>query len=98
MSIEAPDEDIVLRHGFRTAGYKCLEDNVLVNTMNTRGDDVVALWAIRRSELGPRMVKEERAPLQNITNTAAGPKPTPGNVKAEERESRLSMTTLATEI
>jgi GTPase SAR1 family protein len=98
MSIETPDEDIVLRHGFRTAGFKCLEDNVLVNTMNTHGDDVVALWAIRRSELGPRMVKEERAPLQNITNTAAGPKSTPGDIKAEERESRLSLITLASEM
>jgi Dynamin family len=79
-------------------GYKCLEDNVLVNTMNTRGDDIVALRATRRSELGPRLVKEERAPLQNITNTAAGLKPTLGDIKSEERESRSPMITLATEI
>jgi hypothetical protein len=79
-------------------GYKCLEDNVLVNTMNTRGDDIVALRATRRSELGPRLVKEERAPLQNITNTAAGLKPTLGDIKSEERESRSPMIALATEI
>jgi GTPase SAR1 family protein len=79
-------------------GYKCLEDNVLVNTMNTRGDDIVALRATRRSELGPRLVKEERAPLQNITNTAAGLKPTLGDIKSEVRESRSPMITLATEI
>src|SRR5947209_1383312 len=98
MSIEAPDEDIVLKHGFTAAGYKCLEDNVLVNSMNTRGDDVVALWAIRRSELGTRTVKEERAPLQNITNTAARPKSALGDVKAEEREPRSSVIRLATEM
>jgi GTPase SAR1 family protein len=98
MSIEAPDEDIVLRHGFRTVGYKCLEDNVLVNTMNTRGDDIVVLWATRRSELSPRMAKDERAPLQNITNTVAGLRSTPGDIKAEERESCLSRITLATEM
>ena len=79
-------------------GYKCLEDNVLVNTMNTRGDDIVALWVTRRSELGLRLIKEERAPLQNITNTAIGLRPTPGDIKSEERESRLSMITLATEM
>jgi hypothetical protein len=73
-------------------GFKPLEDHVLVNSMNTHGDDVVALEAIKKSDLATRMVKKERGPLQNITNTAAvAHRSTHVGVKAELQEPRTSM-------
>jgi hypothetical protein len=88
VSVEAPHDDIILRHAFKTVGFRPVEDHVLVNSMNTHGDDLVALEAIRKSDLTSRIGKEERVPLQNITNTAVAPQSTPAGVKLEMPEPR----------
>ena len=92
VSVEAPDDDIILRHAFKTAGFKTVEDHVLVNSMNTHGDDLVVLEAIRKSDLVTRMVKEERVPLQNITNITGVPQPTATGVKANVSTSSRTTT------
>ena len=86
MSIEAPGEDIILRHAFRTTGFQPLPDHVLIQSMNIHGDDVVALEAVKQSDLDSRMVQEERVQLQNITETAATPMSTPVTIKDESQE------------
>lgn len=64
-SVENPDEHVVFRHAFKIVG-----DRALVNSMNTRGDDVVALEAVKESEVNirARAIKPERIALGDITN------------------------------
>ncbi len=80
-AVESPDEKTTFRHAYRSTGFKFVEDNVLVNSLNTRGDDVVALEAIKASDLASRTVKTKRAPLQNITNLTPTAMLTPTGVK-----------------
>ena len=86
-----PDEQIILRHAYKNVGFKAIEEHTLVNSMNTHGDDVVALEAVAESNLASRMVKEERVPLQNITNQSAAVKSTASDVKNELRGHQVSM-------
>ena len=87
-----PDEPIILRHAYKNVGFKAIEDHTLVNSMNTHGDDVVALEAVAKSDLASRMVKEERMPLQNITNKAGAVTSTASDVKSELRGRQASVT------
>lgn len=81
-------EDVVLRHAFKT-----IEDTVLVRTLNTQSDEIVALEAILPSQLAARTMKEERSPLQHITNHAPVGRLTAKHVKSEVREDSLAIPT-----
>jgi GTPase SAR1 family protein/predicted nucleic acid-binding Zn-ribbon protein len=72
-----------------------VEDHVLANSMNTHGDDVVALEAVKQSDLVSRIAKEERVPLQNITNAAVAPISKAMGVKTEAREPIAAMDSIA---